>query len=53
LLGRVCIEPMTSIVQMRLRWREDRVSDGERAYDILKKAPLAAHGFFTVPKVVE
>lgn len=33
--------------------RPDRVTDGNCAEDILKNAPDAAHGFFTVPKVVE
>jgi aspartyl-tRNA(Asn)/glutamyl-tRNA(Gln) amidotransferase subunit C len=47
------VEPMTSVAQMTLPWREDRVTDGARADDILKNAPSAAHGFFTVPKVVE
>lgn len=33
--------------------RPDQVTDGGYAEDILKNAPEPAHGFFTVPKVVE
>jgi aspartyl-tRNA(Asn)/glutamyl-tRNA(Gln) amidotransferase subunit C len=47
------VEPMSSVADMTLPWREDVVSDGDRAEDILRNAPGAAHGFFTVPKVVE
>lgn len=47
------VEPMTSVVEMNLKAREDVVSDGGRAADIVRNAPLSAHGFFVVPKVVE
>jgi aspartyl-tRNA(Asn)/glutamyl-tRNA(Gln) amidotransferase subunit C len=47
------VPPMTSVVEMKLKAREDRVSDGARQDDILKNAPKAVHGFFVVPKVVE
>jgi aspartyl-tRNA(Asn)/glutamyl-tRNA(Gln) amidotransferase subunit C len=47
------VEPMTGVEHMALPWRADVVTDGERRDDILKNAPDAAHGFFTVPKVVE
>jgi len=47
------VAPMTSVVAMRLPAREDVVSDGNRQADILANAPAEAHGFFTVPKVVE
>ena len=47
------VEPMASVVAMRLPMREDAVTDGGRREDILADAPAAAHGFFTVPKVVE
>jgi len=36
-----------------LPWREDRVTDGGQAEKVLANAPEAAHGFFTVTKVVE
>lgn len=47
------VEPMTSVVEMNLKSREDVVSDGGRAEDIVRNAPKSAHGFFVVPKVVE
>ena len=47
------VEPMTSVVEVRLPLREDRVTDGERRDEVLANAPEAAHGFFAVPKVVE
>ena len=47
------IEPMTSAVPMRLKRRDDVVTDGERRDDILANAPDAREGFFAVPKVVE
>ena len=45
--------PMTSVVAMRLAWREDRVTDGGRPEDILANAPERQDGYFVVPKVVE
>jgi aspartyl-tRNA(Asn)/glutamyl-tRNA(Gln) amidotransferase subunit C len=47
------VEPMSSVVAMRLPMREDEVTDGNCRDEILANAPEAAHGFFTVPKVVE
>ena len=47
------VEPMTSVAHMTLPMRDDVVTDGARADEILRNAPHAAHGFFTVPKVVE
>jgi aspartyl-tRNA(Asn)/glutamyl-tRNA(Gln) amidotransferase subunit C len=47
------VEPMTSVAAMTLPLRADKVTDGDRVDDILKNAPSAMHGFFTVPKVVE
>ncbi len=47
------VPPMTSVVAMRLRWRDDRVSDGGRAEQILENAPERQDGYFVVPKVVE
>ena len=45
--------PMTSVVAMRLAWREDRVTDGGKAEAILANAPERQDGYFVVPKVVE
>jgi aspartyl-tRNA(Asn)/glutamyl-tRNA(Gln) amidotransferase subunit C len=46
-------EPMTSVVAMRLAWREDAITDGHNAEDILANAPERQDGYFVVPKVVE
>ena len=47
------VEPMTSVVAVRLPMRADKVSDGDCREQVLANAPEAAHGFFAVPKVVE
>ncbi|WP_112309289.1 Asp-tRNA(Asn)/Glu-tRNA(Gln) amidotransferase subunit GatC [Pseudogemmobacter bohemicus] len=47
------IEPMVSVTPMRLRRREDIVTDGNLQAEVLKNAPEAREGFFAVPKVVE
>ena len=47
------VAPMTSVVAMKLAWREDRVTDGGRPEDILANAPERQDGYFVVPKVVE
>jgi aspartyl-tRNA(Asn)/glutamyl-tRNA(Gln) amidotransferase subunit C len=47
------VQPMSSVAEMTLPMRADEVTDGNRRDDILGNAPGAAHGFFTVPKVVE
>jgi len=47
------VAPMTSVVAMRLAWRDDRVTDGGRPEDILANAPERQDGYFVVPKVVE
>jgi aspartyl-tRNA(Asn)/glutamyl-tRNA(Gln) amidotransferase subunit C len=47
------VEPMTGVLNRGLPEREDVVTDGAKASDILLNAPEPAHGFFTVPKVVE
>jgi aspartyl-tRNA(Asn)/glutamyl-tRNA(Gln) amidotransferase subunit C len=47
------VAPMTSVVAMRLAWREDRVTDGGKAEAILANAPERQDGYFVVPKVVE
>ena len=41
---------MTSVVAMRLAWREDQVSDGGRPEDILGNAPARQGDYFVVPK---
>ena len=47
------VEPMTQVVPMRLIQREDIVTDGEKAADVISNAPLAENNFFVVPTVVE
>jgi len=47
------VEPMTSVTPMRLKRREDAVSDGDQPGKVLANAPDAREGFFAVPKVVE
>ena len=47
------IEPMTSVTPMRLKRREDVVTDGDQQDKVLANAPDAREGFFAVPKVVE
>lgn len=47
------VEPMVSVTPMRLRRREDRVTDGNQQDKVLSNAPDAREGFFAVPKVVE
>lgn len=47
------VAPLANVVEIPLRLREDTVTDGERAADILSNAPEAVEGFIVVPKVVE
>lgn len=47
------IEPMTSVVSVSMRLREDAVTDGNKATDIVSNAPATQESFFLVPKVVE
>lgn len=47
------IQPMSSVVDAKLRWRQDEVNDGDKADSVLKNAPNAEYGFFAVPKVIE
>ncbi|WP_121064408.1 Asp-tRNA(Asn)/Glu-tRNA(Gln) amidotransferase subunit GatC [Chachezhania antarctica] len=47
------VEPMVSVTPMKLRLREDVVTDGGQPEKVLSNAPDAREGFFAVPKVVE
>ena len=47
------VEPMTSVIPMKMKQREDKVTDGGIADDIVKNAPATGDHFFVVPKVVE
>ncbi|HEX4176935.1 MAG TPA: Asp-tRNA(Asn)/Glu-tRNA(Gln) amidotransferase subunit GatC [Rhizomicrobium sp.] len=47
------VPAMTSVVAQKLKWREDKVSDGGQADALMQNAPGAEDHFFVVPKVVE
>jgi aspartyl-tRNA(Asn)/glutamyl-tRNA(Gln) amidotransferase subunit C len=47
------VEPMTSVLPMPMKKREDRVTDGGKADDIVANAPATEGHYFLVPKVVE
>jgi aspartyl-tRNA(Asn)/glutamyl-tRNA(Gln) amidotransferase subunit C len=47
------VQPMTAVIPNVLRLRDDVVTDGDVRDAVLKNAPQAEQGFFTVPKVIE
>jgi aspartyl-tRNA(Asn)/glutamyl-tRNA(Gln) amidotransferase subunit C len=47
------VQPMTSVVAVKMKMRDDVVSDGYMAKDVTKNAPASEDEFFMVPKVVE
>jgi aspartyl-tRNA(Asn)/glutamyl-tRNA(Gln) amidotransferase subunit C len=47
------VEPLSGGAQMAMRLREDVVTDGGIAEEILANAPDRSGQFFAVPKVVE
>lgn len=52
------VEPMSAVIPNSLRLRDDVVdadpdTGGGRREDVLANAPVAEHGFFGVPKVIE
>jgi aspartyl-tRNA(Asn)/glutamyl-tRNA(Gln) amidotransferase subunit C len=47
------VEPLATVVDQKLRLREDVVNDGDIRDEVLANAPEAQHGFFAVPKVIE
>ncbi|MFC3050740.1 Asp-tRNA(Asn)/Glu-tRNA(Gln) amidotransferase subunit GatC [Kordiimonas pumila] len=47
------VAPMASVVDAKLRWRSDEITDGDKQESVLKNAPKAEYGFFAVPKVIE
>ncbi len=52
------VEPMTAVIEQKLRLRDDVVdadpkTGGGRRDDVLANAPVAEHGFYGVPKVIE
>jgi aspartyl-tRNA(Asn)/glutamyl-tRNA(Gln) amidotransferase subunit C len=47
------VEPMTSVIPIEIKERDDVVTDGNKPEDIVANAPATAENFFLVPKVVE
>jgi len=47
------VEPMTSVIPFEMKKRQDGVTDGDKAADIVANAPAAEENFFLVPKVIE
>jgi len=47
------VEPLTAVIDQKLRLRDDVVNDGDIRDAVLANAPEAHHGFFAVPKVIE
>ena len=47
------IAPMTAVVHVPLKEREDVVTEGGQAEKVLANAPVREGPFFAVPKVVE
>jgi aspartyl-tRNA(Asn)/glutamyl-tRNA(Gln) amidotransferase subunit C len=47
------VEPMTRVVPIKLKMRDDIVTDGEIADQVTENAPMTTEHFFVVPKVVE
>ena len=47
------VEPLASVTGHALPMRDDIVTDGEMADQIVQNAPESMSGFFVVPKVIE
>ena len=47
------VAPLPSPVDIKLRLREDKMTDGGYADDVLANAPEELENFYVVPKVVE
>lgn len=47
------VEPMTSVTPMAMKKRQDAVTDGGIAEDVLRNAPAREGNYFVVQKVVE
>ena len=47
------VEPLTAVIDQKLRLRDDVVNDGDCRDAVLDNAPDAQLGFFAVPKVIE
>ncbi|MBS4773306.1 MAG: Asp-tRNA(Asn)/Glu-tRNA(Gln) amidotransferase subunit GatC [Proteobacteria bacterium] len=47
------VEPLVSVNENNITMRQDVVTDGNIADEILANAPMKEYGYFVVPKVVE
>ncbi|OPB35517.1 Asp-tRNA(Asn)/Glu-tRNA(Gln) amidotransferase subunit GatC [Bartonella taylorii] len=47
------VEPLTSVMPMTLRMREDSITDGDKVADIVANAPVTEENFFLVSKIIE
>ena len=47
------VEPLVSVNENNITMRQDAVTDGNIADEILANAPMKEYGYFAVPKVVE
>lgn len=47
------VEPLVSVNENNITMRQDEVTDGNIADEILANAPMKEYGYFAVPKVVE
>jgi aspartyl-tRNA(Asn)/glutamyl-tRNA(Gln) amidotransferase subunit C len=47
------VEPLTAVIDQKLRLRPDAVTVDDIRDEVLANAPDAQHGFFAVPKVIE
>lgn len=47
------VEPLVSVNENNITMRQDAVTDGNMADEVLANAPLKEYDYFVVPKVVE
>jgi aspartyl-tRNA(Asn)/glutamyl-tRNA(Gln) amidotransferase subunit C len=47
------VPPLTSVVEQRLKMRDDVVTEGGQADALMANAPQVEENFFVVPRVVE
>lgn len=47
------VEPLTSVVSVAMKKRNDDVTDGHQPTQITRNAPMSEDNFFMVPKVIE
>lgn len=47
------VEPMTRVVPIALKQRDDVVTDGEKVEDVIANAPMSEDNFYVVPTVIE